>query len=82
MATAAKSYDPFAKSTRRMTREELLEAAAYFGVDPTGLDVETLRARVREVGTVRWKADNREAIEEWNIWIRENGIPHADLHLF
>lgn len=81
MATAANAYDPFAIPTRRMTPEQVLEAAAYFGIDVAGLDIEQLRARVKEVGTARWKEENRQAIEEWNVWIRENGIPHADLHI-
>ena len=80
MATTAGSFEPYAKATRRMSHAELLEAAAYFGVDAAGLDTEALRANVKRIAEARWLDENREAIEEFNAWVRKNGIPHSDLH--
>jgi post-segregation antitoxin (ccd killing protein) len=79
MATTAGSFEPYSKSTRRMSRAELLDAAAYFGVDPAGLETEALRCKVKSEAEARWLAENREAIDEFNAWVRENGIPDADL---
>ena len=76
MATLAKAPT---KSTYRMSHAELEETAAYLGVDPTGLDTEVLRAEVKRVGEARWKEENREAIEQWNAWLRENGDVLSEL---
>ena len=82
MATAAKSYDPYAIPTRRMTHDELLEAAVYFGVDPAGLETEALRARVKAVAGARWVEENREAMDAWNAWVEKNGAPLDRYRLF
>lgn len=29
-----------------------------------------------------WKEENREAIEAWNAWVRENGLPLAKYRQF
>lgn len=42
-----------------------------------GLAVEVQREREE-----RWIAENRAAIQEWNEWVRENGLPLGDLHQF
>ncbi len=81
MATVSDAYDPYAIPTRRMSRDDLLRAAEYFEIDATGLDLEALRTRVKQVGEARFIEENREAIEEFNAWVRTNGIPHSDLHL-
>jgi antitoxin CcdA len=82
MATAANAYDPFAIPTRRMTPEQVREAAAYFGIDATAMDVETLRVRVNDAGKTRWVEENREAMEASNAWVEKNGLPLAKHRLF
>lgn len=79
MATAAHSYDPYATPTKRMTESDLLRAAAYFGVDVEGLEMESLRAAVKRSGEARWIEENREAMLEWSAWHEKNGHPLADL---
>lgn len=79
MASQAERYDPFAIPTRRMTREDLLRAADYWGVEAGGLSTEALRVRVKQVAEARWQDENRVAIDEFNTWVLEHGIPHADL---
>ena len=29
-----------------------------------------------------WKEENREAIEAWNAWVKENGLPFAEYRGF
>lgn len=82
MATAAEPYDPYAIPTRRMTRGDLLKAAAFFGIDPAGLETEILRAEVKKVGDARWADENREAMEQWNAWVEKNGAPLDRYRLF
>jgi antitoxin CcdA len=78
-AALATTARPPEKATFRTTRDELLAAAAGLRIETAGLDTEALRAKVRQVGEALWLEENREAIEEWNAWVRENGIPHSDL---
>ncbi len=37
---------------------------------------------VRKEKERRWKEENREAIEGWNQWVRENGLPLAKYRQF
>lgn len=30
----------------------------------------------------RWIVENREAIESWNLWVKEHGLPLAKYRLF
>jgi len=82
VASQAEHYDPYAIPTRRMTHDDLLRAADYWGVDAAGIDLEALRARVKQVAEARWLEENRAAIEEWNLWYEKNGHPLADLMQF
>lgn len=29
-----------------------------------------------------WREENREAMDQWNRWIEENGMPYANLRLW
>lgn len=75
MATQPEPYDPYAIPTRRMTREDLLRAAAYWDVDPAGLALEALRARVKQLAEARWQEENRTAIDAWAAWEEKHGAP-------
>jgi len=79
VASQAEQYDPYAIPTRRMTHDDLLRAADYWGVETSGLSTEALRARVKQVAETRWRDENRVAIDEFNAWVLEHGIPHADM---
>lgn len=72
MATTAKLPE---KSTLRMSRDELLEAAACLDLDVSGLDIEALRGKVKQVGEARWIEENRAAMEAWNRWDEKHGSP-------
>ena len=37
---------------------------------------------VREARAALWKQENREAMESWNDWVAENGLPLASKRLF
>lgn len=30
----------------------------------------------------RWIVENREAIESWNVWVEEHGLPLAKYRMF
>lgn len=37
---------------------------------------------VREEKARRWKEENKGAIEGWNKWVKENGLPLAKYRMF
>lgn len=41
-----------------------------------------LAAKVREARKKRWVAENWEAIQGWNKWVDENGLPLAKYRQF
>jgi len=74
------------KSTRKPTNisldAEKVREAKKFGLSvsracETGLDAALKAERVR-----RWLEENREAIEAWNLWVKENGLPLAKYRRF
>ncbi len=51
--------------------QKLLDEARRLNVDIGHRSEEELRKAVNEA----WLEENREAIEGWNAWVRENGLP-------
>jgi antitoxin CcdA len=60
-------------------RIDLAEEAKEFGTNVSAVLERALEQEHREKRRERWRAENRHAIEAWNKWIDENGIPFAEL---
>jgi antitoxin CcdA len=60
-------------------RSELAEEAKEFGTNISAVLERALEQEHREKRRELWRAENRQAIEAWNEWIEENGIPFAEL---
>jgi antitoxin CcdA len=60
-------------------RIDLAEEAKEFGTNVSAVLERALEQDHREKRRERWRAENRPAIEAWNEWIDENGIPFAEL---
>ncbi|HWK36273.1 type II toxin-antitoxin system CcdA family antitoxin [Sphingomonas sp.] len=41
-----------------------------------------LKAEIRRVRDARWIEDNRAAMESWNDWVEQNGLPLGHLRQF
>ena len=41
-----------------------------------------LHEQVRKALGEEWKRENREAIESWNKWVAENGMPYDEYRQF
>lgn len=41
-----------------------------------------LQTQVRKARAEKWIEENREAIEYWNAWVEEHGIPLAEYRQF
>jgi len=61
-----------------------LDATLISEAEQLGIDVrQSLEADLRRrIGAARrnevWRAENKAAMEAWNLWVDENGLPLAD----
>jgi antitoxin CcdA len=60
-------------------RADLVDAARASGTNISAVVERALESELREQRREKWRAENRKAIEAWNRWIEENGIPFEDL---
>lgn len=70
------------RATNVSLRSDLIDEAKRLGINVSeacerGLTEEVARSR-REA----WLEENLPALEAWNEWIRENGIPYAEYRQF
>lgn len=61
---------------------DTVAAARELGINLSQACNEALTAAVKEQRALRWKEENREAMEAWNRWLDMNGLPYADERLF
>lgn len=79
MQTALRSRAPKKRSVNVSVREDLAEEAKAFGTNLSALLESAIEDRHREMRRQKWRDDNRAAIELWNRWIEENGVPFEEL---
>jgi antitoxin CcdA len=60
-------------------RRDLVDEAKEFGTNISAVLERALEQEHRKKRREHWQADNRRAIEAWNEWIEENGIPFEEL---
>ncbi|HST36428.1 MAG TPA: type II toxin-antitoxin system CcdA family antitoxin [Allosphingosinicella sp.] len=78
MNSPARKISPSKRATNVSLRSDLIDEARGLGINISeacerGLTDEVARSR-REA----WLAENMPALEAWNEWVRENGIPYAE----
>jgi antitoxin CcdA len=66
------------KATNVSLSSELVEEAKRLGINLSQACETGLNKTVREAQKEEWKRDNREAIESWNKWVAENGMPYDE----
>jgi antitoxin CcdA len=57
---------------------DLVENAKRLGINVSQACESGLTDQVRKALGEEWRRDNREAVENWNKWIRENGMPYDE----
>ena len=77
-----KAPKPQRKATNLSIDQNLVAEAKALDLNVSRLAEEGIAAAVREEKNRRWKEENREAMEAWNEWVRENGLPLAKYRLF
>ena len=70
------------KATNVSLPGDLVEEAKRLGVNLSQACEMGLSEQVRKLRGEEWKRENREAIETWNKWIRENGMPYDEYRQF
>ncbi|TPG49763.1 type II toxin-antitoxin system CcdA family antitoxin [Sphingomonas glacialis] len=75
-----------APAVRRATNisldTKLVEAAKAYGINVSRACEEGLAKQVSDERSRRWQEENRGAIDAYNAWIEENGIPLAEHRMF
>ncbi len=78
--------DPIASGKRKPVNVSLdtgvVEAAREAGINLSQTCEAALRAAAKAERERRWQEENRGAIEEWNAWVAEHGLPLAKYRQF
>jgi antitoxin CcdA len=74
------------KIARRATNvslpESLVEDAKRLDINLSRACEEGIAVAIKAERERRWKVENRQAIQDYNAWIEENGIPLAEFRQF
>ena len=60
----------------------LIEEAKALGLNLSELAERGIAEAVQAEKERRWKEENAAAMQEWNDWVRENGLPLEEFRLF
>ena len=60
----------------------VVAAARKAGLNLSQICEAALREASRKQREAQWKEENRAAMEGWNRWLGENGLPYADQRLW
>ena len=70
------------KSTNLSLDAQLVADAKAFGLNLSATAERAIAEAVREEKVRRWKEENREAIEAYNRYIDEHGVPLSEFRQF
>ncbi|WP_404369996.1 type II toxin-antitoxin system CcdA family antitoxin [Sphingomonas sp. MMS24-J45] len=73
---------PVRRPTNVSLDTKLVETAKAYGINVSRACEEGLAKQVSDERSRRWQEENKEAIEAYNAWIEENGIPLAEYRMF
>jgi antitoxin CcdA len=61
---------------------DMVEEAKRLGINVSQACETGLQEQVQKALGEEWKRENREAIESWNKWVAENGMPYDEYRQF
>ena len=73
---------PARKSVNLSLNKELLAEAKALDINLSRAAEEGIAVTVSAEKTRRWKEENREAIQGWNDYVEQNGLPLAKYRMF
>ena len=60
----------------------MVDEAKRLGINVSQAGETGLQEQVRKALGEEWRRENRQAIESWNKWIAENGMPYDEYRQF
>jgi antitoxin CcdA len=73
---------PFRRPVNLSIDSALIDEAKALDINVSRACEEGLRERIRAEKGARWLEENRAAIEDWNAYIAEHGLPLDRYRLF
>lgn len=73
---------PTRKATNLSLDQNLIAEAKVLELNVSRIAEEAIADAVRAEKNRRWKEENRAALESWNEWVRDNGLPLEEGRLF
>lgn len=70
------------RATNVSLRSDLIDEAKLLGINISEACEQGLAGEVTRARRDAWLEENRPALEAWNEWVRENGIPYAEYRQF
>jgi antitoxin CcdA len=70
------------RATNVSLRSDLIEEAKSLGINISEACEQGLAEEVARSRKEAWLEENLPALEAWNQWVRENGIPYAEYRQF
>ncbi|MBK8374936.1 type II toxin-antitoxin system CcdA family antitoxin [Sphingorhabdus sp.] len=70
------------KATNISLAEDLVSEAKRLGINMSQICEKSLEQEVRKALGEEWKRENKAAIESWNKWVDQNGLPLAKYRQF
>lgn len=70
------------RATNISLSAELVDDAKRFGINVSEACQTGLAAEVKRAREERWLLDNRDAIDSYNAWVAENGLPLSEYRQF
>ncbi len=70
------------RATNVSLRPDLIDEAKKLGINVSEACEQGLANEVARSRREAWLQENLPALEAWNAWMRENGIPYAEYRQF
>lgn len=80
--TAAVRKSAPKRATNVSLPSDLIEEARRLNINISKACEQGLERQVAKSRADRWQEENREAIEYWNAWVEEHGLPLAEYRQF
>jgi len=78
---ARKSPTP-RRATNVSLPAELIDEAKRLDINISKACEQGLEQQVSKSRAEQWLAENREALDSWNAWVEEHGMPYAEYRQF
>ncbi len=82
MARVREDSTPYRRPTNVSLDSRLVEDAKALGINVSRASEEGLAREIKAERQRRWLEDNKDALDEYNEWVRNNELPFAKYRQF